>query len=273
MSDLSHSMNRADSSQCPGCGALERVRYFPRQLLTADDLATEQAYHREKMRRHNRYLHGWGVVCGCSVEPIAGASGWRVRVSPGYAIAPTGDEIQICEAVDIDLKLGVQNQPCTVHSPCPPVGEMPPPGGERTVAYVAARYGECYSRPVRVHPGGCGCDESACEYSRIRESFEFKVLWQLPDSHRRAAQADARWCERLHAAADALREHTFPVPPCPDVSCDPWVVLATVALPGKQEPKPGSDADASKVLQVSYKDRRVLLSAQHLQVALACLRD
>jgi hypothetical protein len=32
------------------------------------------------------------------------------------------------------------------------------------------------------------------------------------------------------------------------------------------------DLDAGKASQVSYKDRRVLLSVQHLQVALLCLR-
>jgi hypothetical protein len=49
-------------------------------------------------------------------------------------------------------------------------------------------------------------------------------------------------------------------------------VLATVVLPGKRDEKPGNDADAGKLLQVSYKDRRVLLSVHHLQVALVCLR-
>ena len=59
---------------CTGCDTmLERVRYFPRQLLPADDLSAEPDYLRERARRHNRYLHGWGVVCGCSVTPIGGA--------------------------------------------------------------------------------------------------------------------------------------------------------------------------------------------------------
>ena len=53
MSDLS-------DMKCASCGEpLERMRYFPRQLLTADDMRTEQEYFREKMRRHNRYLVGW----------------------------------------------------------------------------------------------------------------------------------------------------------------------------------------------------------------------
>src|SRR5947209_10205738 len=48
---------------------LERVHFFPRQLLTADDMDAEQHYFRQKLRRHTRFLHGWGVVCGCEVKP------------------------------------------------------------------------------------------------------------------------------------------------------------------------------------------------------------
>jgi len=42
-------------------GQLERVRFFPRQLLTANDLQQEQGYLREKQRRHNRFLLGHRV--------------------------------------------------------------------------------------------------------------------------------------------------------------------------------------------------------------------
>ena len=73
---------------------LERVRYFPRQLMTAEDMRTEQAYFVERLRRHNRLLHGWGIVCGLQVLPDATADQpWRVKVCPGAAVAATGDEI------------------------------------------------------------------------------------------------------------------------------------------------------------------------------------
>jgi len=255
------------------CTPLERVRYFPRQLLTADDLTAEQDYYREKMRRHNRYLHGWGVVCGCAVEPIAGGTGWQVRVSPGYAVSPAGDEIQICDAVDVDLRLGVENQACTVEAPCPPLGYAPTPGERSPVAYVAVRYAECYARPVRVHPAGCGCDETGCEYSRVRETFEVKVLWQLPESHQRAAKEDQRWCQQLSVADIPQNSLSFPVPPCPECSTDPWVVLATVEFVDKKGKNPDGKNDVETTLRVSYDDRRVLLSVQRLQVALLCLRD
>src|SRR4051794_4910379 len=98
--------------KCSSCEEqLERVRYFPRQLLTAEDMRVEQEYFCEKARRHNRYLHGWGVVCGCTVEPVLDAKAWTVRVCPGYVVAPQGDDILINDCIDVDLKLGAATEP------------------------------------------------------------------------------------------------------------------------------------------------------------------
>lgn len=263
-------MNDVTDLKCLSCAEqIERVRYFPRQLLTADDMRVEQEYFREKARRHNRYLHGWGVVCGCTVENVPDAKTWTVRVCPGYAVGPQGDEILIDDCRDVDLKLGATPDPCTVRWPCPPTGTMPAENQDKlAVVYVAARYAECFSRPMRVHPAGCGCDESSCEYSRIRDSYEIKVLWELPQSHVKAAQDDEAWCATLQKIDPVLRRlHTFPAPPCPECVLDPWVVLATVSFPGNLSV---GDKNAPPV-QISYLHRRVLLATQRLQVAEYCI--
>ena len=44
--------------------ALEWPRYFARQMITPEDLGSGVHYLRERMRRHNRALHGWGMVPG-----------------------------------------------------------------------------------------------------------------------------------------------------------------------------------------------------------------
>lgn len=91
---------------------LTRVNYFTGQLLTADDLAAEQHYHREKQRRHNRWLHGAGVVAGLKVEcEPAGNSGWQVTVAPGYALDCLGREI----FVEAPASLDVPPAPCEFH--------------------------------------------------------------------------------------------------------------------------------------------------------------
>ena len=52
-------------SPCSVCDEpLLRLRYFPGQLMTADDMRAEQEFLLKKARRHNRFLHGWGVTCG-----------------------------------------------------------------------------------------------------------------------------------------------------------------------------------------------------------------
>lgn len=260
----------SDMSDLPcacSTGPLERLRYFNRQLLNADDMRTEQAYFREKMRRHNRFLHGWGVVCGCAVEPVQDAKDWTVQVCPGYVVGPQGDEIQIDHCVTVDLRLGATPEPCTVRWPCPPTGEMPGTDRGPRKAYIAVRYAECHARPVKVHPAGCGCDESQCEYSRIRDSFEIKVLWSLPESHLAARKDDKAWLEALAGSPGGERDRLgLPVPPCPECATDPWVVLATIGLPADAQAggSPGQ-------LHVSYKDRRALWATQRMQVALASM--
>jgi hypothetical protein len=253
---------------CTTCiGSLERVRYFPRQLLTADDMRVEQEYFRQRLRRHNLYLHGWGIACGATVEAApSGDVHWQVRVCPGLVVSPQGDDIMIDDCVLFDLKTGQQQpDPCSVKWPCPSAGAMPG-GDKRPVIYLAVRYAECSTRPVRVPPAGCGCDEIDCEYSRVRESFELKVLWKLPDSHTKAKAADEVWCQTVKklGAVALQRQHLWPTPPCPACEKDPWVVLATIQLPK-------TDKDDVKAADISPIDRRVLLPTQALQVAVMCM--
>jgi hypothetical protein len=218
----------------------ERPRYFPGQLITPDDLIQEQEYFRNKLKRHNRLLHGWGVVCGALVcllikEDDAGdkqaeqqrntdtASDkeyepWKVVVRPGYILGPYGDEIYIecSRVVDIRTsgKTDATGEPC-LEVPDPwctdPMDDKPP--GE---IYVAVRYKEILTRPVRVQPVGCGCDETQCEYSRWRDGYEIRILNHCPPSHDQPPQ----W-EDLN---------TGPVPQCPPCPDDAWVVLAKVTF-------------------------------------------
>jgi hypothetical protein len=227
----------------------ERVRYFSRQLITADDMLKEQEYFRNKLRRHNRYLHGWGVVCGCEVEakPLNDQP-WRVQICPGYIITPQGDEIEIL-ADNVYFNLAgdwrQSYDPCAQSAPCPPPSGAATTNGDKT-AYLAVCYAECSSRPVRIQADGCSCDDTACEYSRIRESFDLVRLSELPDSHTQAIEADKEWLEALRSYAPSAslesstsletadRTAPFPLPGCYPASDDSCVVLAGIALPKKR---------------------------------------
>lgn len=57
--------------ECAEVPEFERLNYFFGQMLSAADFRTEQSYFREKLKLHNRCLHGYGVVCGLEVAAVA----------------------------------------------------------------------------------------------------------------------------------------------------------------------------------------------------------
>ena len=207
-----------------------RLRFFPRQRIGADDLNHEQEYHRQKLREHNRMLHGWGVVCGCDVQPAPTAEKpWQVRIGPGYLVTPQGDSVTVRADVRFDLATCALSSTdgCAFARPCPPVTRRRLP--ESATVYLAIRYAECESRPVRVSAPGCSCDDAECQYSRIVEAYEVGCLDTLPATHRPDA-----------------------VEPCIECPPDPWVVVATITLPATGR-DPVTDVDPSA-------NRRVLPS-------------
>lgn len=226
-------------------GAAERPRYYARQLITSDDLTLEQDYFRNRLRLHNRMLHGWGVVCGAQVclvpkkNGAANGSGngngsgsananntpaqfepWKVYVKPGYILSPCGDEINIDCGRVVDLRMsgtsGVTGEPCVdaVDPWCVEVFDRP---DETNVLFLAVRYQQFASRPVRVQPMGCGCDDTRCENSRWRDGYEIKVLDHCPHEH-----VDPPVFNKLFEDA--------PIPTCPTPPDDPWVGLARIEI-------------------------------------------
>jgi hypothetical protein len=142
-------LERARDSDCRD-GTLTRNRFFTGKLLSADDLAQEQAYERTKHRRHNRLLHGVGIVRGLAVglEPRPGGGDPAIVVSPGVALDPNGDELVVCEPVTRDVCQGA------------------------SVCYVTVALLE---RPTSPTPDG--------ESSRIEESAEVAVSEDVPSRH------------------------------------------------------------------------------------------
>lgn len=70
---------------------LKRPRFFNGKLLSAADFDLEQQYFREKFRRHNRSLHGFGVVSGLKVTTSAG----KIVITPGLALDCLGNEVVV----------------------------------------------------------------------------------------------------------------------------------------------------------------------------------
>jgi len=224
---------------------MERPRFFPRQLITDDDLNLAVEHLRNRLRRHNRLMHGWGVVCGAKVCQVVKADGtgmepWKVRVTPGYILGPYGDEILIdCERT-VDLRTtgvsGVTGEPC-VDVPDPWCSDVFARCDQTGPRYVAVKFKETMSRPVRVQPVGCGCDDTQCDYSRPRDGYEIGILNSRPES-----------CGAIPPGKDELFEGVLPLcPPCP---ADPWVVLAVIEV----------DADGSIKAIDNCSCRRIVAS-------------
>jgi hypothetical protein len=76
----------------------KRNNYFSGKLLSAEDFNDEQSYFLDKMRLHNRMLHGWGTVSGLEVSASEDSFN-GIIVSPGVAIDPFGNEIILSSTV------------------------------------------------------------------------------------------------------------------------------------------------------------------------------
>jgi hypothetical protein len=148
---------------------LKRPRYTTGQLLTAADFTLEQNYFRDKLKRHNRTLHGFGIISGLRVSTVSG----RIVVEPGLAVDCEGNEVVVGDRQTILAT------------------------SDHGVVYVNLRYLEvCEDTiPITSDPGG---DLAITQTSRIRESFALTVAPE--NCHRGHRHVRARWlpCGQPH---------------------------------------------------------------------------
>ena len=154
---------------CTGLACLDRTRFFSGQLLSEADLNNEQSYWLAKSRLHNRYLVGWGVVCGLQVV-CSECDGW-VTVKSGYAIDPCGNDIVVCSDQNFNVLKAIQAccAPSSQTSNCSPVRYNPPAECQNTPQHwcITIEYQEQQSRmvtPLVQTPSkscSCGCGGSS----------------------------------------------------------------------------------------------------------------
>lgn len=125
---------------------LHRLNYFDGRLLTAEDFRDEQAYLLGRARRHNRHVHGWGVISGLDVR----VTGNFVEVSPGAAIDCAGNELVVENGVALSM----------------------PPQARRLVALL--RYVEHGADPLPALQADPAAGEGA-QFSRIEEGCELHL--------------------------------------------------------------------------------------------------
>ena len=145
--------------------ALQRLRFFAGRVLTADDLKLEQDYFLKKLQRHNRSLHGFGIVSGLEVT----VSSKQIVIREGLALDCEGNELLIESTQTLGL-------PATLES-C-------------TTAYVSIRYAEHGCRPDSTVAAG--------EPATIQEGFE--TVFAQENYNRGHRHLRARWlaCGNRH---------------------------------------------------------------------------
>jgi hypothetical protein len=140
-----------------------RTNFFNGMLLTDDALRAEQLYHRNALKRLNRYMWGSGIICG--FEVVAPEKGLCITVHPGFALDCHGNAIESCKCITIDLA-----DACKKDSD----GCAPPP--EETIKKcLVVRYAEIEAepQPVLASDEECGgsSDKPKCQPSKYREGF------------------------------------------------------------------------------------------------------
>lgn len=151
---------------CPACGGLEclcRPRFFAGQLLTEEDLNRLDHYIVAKQKLHNRYLHGWGVVCGLDVV-CDDCSGGSVVVQPGYALSPCGEDVIVCGDQRVNVCDLIDQCRDKQRDDCDPPGATSGCDDPHQPWVLAICYAETPSRgvaPLRTSAGcACGCGSS-----------------------------------------------------------------------------------------------------------------
>ncbi len=212
-------------SACPA-GPLTRPHFFAGQCLTEDDLNAMQDYFVERQQRHNRYLHGVGVVNGLQVCSHR-CPGW-LNIMAGFAIGPCGEEIFVPETFEFDLCSAIKDKFPNFNNCDGRVTEHE--------WQVRIRYAETECRgttPTALQSGkcGCGCGDSGnstktarcrcqttnassvieCHPSRIRECFRIDVV-PAPNAYSRgtsgsvAAETFASRVKRCLGESTAMLE-------------------------------------------------------------------
>ncbi len=170
----------------PESQSLKRIRFFAGQLLTVEGLTLEQEYFREKLKRHNRSLHGFGIVSGLKVTVNSG----QIRVDPGLALDCEGNELVIGTAQTI----------------VPPA--VAQPTGDWHTAYVNVSFVEkCADLDPTAGPAETS-DLTADLTTHLTEAFELAV--EKENCNRGHRHLRARWlaCGQPHALTIAKLRHS-----------------------------------------------------------------
>jgi hypothetical protein len=161
-------------------GLFKRLNFFHGMLLAEQDFRDEQEYFREKLKMHNRLLHGYGIVIGLGLKKkdpeSAEETTCQVYIEPGVALDCDGNEIIVCNEHVLNLTAKLEElkkkKEYSVADQCSPPGPL-------WKIYVGIRYCECKSDPEPQYTSSCSDDQLHPEFSRTREGFKSKLFTEI----------------------------------------------------------------------------------------------
>jgi len=195
---------------CAECEApqLARNHYFTGKLLLERDFTDEQLYLVGKERRHNQTLHGVGIACGLEVQqhPNPACREKLVIVEPGTAIDCCGHEILLTAPEVVPLAQLIADAWSAANA-----------GTQFTGTHkvqLCIRYRECLAEQVPALWDDCGCDDAACQPSRIVDSYEFAAILDPPAVDRTLSpllqwQATQNVASALRVAVDSVNQRMY----------------------------------------------------------------
>jgi hypothetical protein len=175
-----------------GIPELERLRFFPGELLTAADLTALDDNNNQLRWLHNRTLHPWGIGFGLDVMGNRGDT--VVSINPGYANDSLGREILLASAISLPI-------------PAVPGG----PGNTAATYYVVANYVPDAQEPAELQRGATACTSGGSVRLSNAPAIIWKTAAQLnPGIDVILGQVGIKNCVLAAPVATAVRRYAAP---------------------------------------------------------------
>jgi hypothetical protein len=195
------------------------IHYHFGMLLGVEDFRAEQGFHLGGRRRHQRALHGWGVVWGYPVafDPVRE----EVRVSPGYALDAAGRDLELGETQCVSLAAWWQK-----HRDDEAFGDITNKDDVLLELDVMLGYGTCLSRPVPALADPCADGHADIAYARICEVPQLALLRRTEEAPRPPPPAAPYHLLRLLLGLDPVWKDGGGQP----LADDQWLLDSLAAL-------------------------------------------
>lgn len=245
---------------------LRRPHFSPRQLVTADDLNAGVSYLVERSRRHNRYLHGCGIVCGLQLDASMALNQdtLDLSISAGAAIGPHGDMITVPARPSLLFNAIMTGEDSYI-SVSTLIATLLAGGQDEFELHLLLRHTGGPPDDLRPEfPDLCRDGSGALLPTRLTEGYALALATTLPPD---CAAADPPACGPLldptrSEHAEELMNLFSCRPPSPK---DQWVVVGSIVL--------NLTIAGQIAVAVHYRHRTLLPSARALLELLRCFPE